>query len=460
MKSKLFSFLLVAVLLFVAVVPASAQLGTTDFSSFTIQNIDTSDASVTVQFVDVNGLVYQPTQLDALTPPTPNPFTLAPGTSKEIVTTNIPSSQLPAGQYSVVVYSSAKVVAIVSVGGTGTRRFTGSYSGFDTGSPTVYLPTIYYNYFGWYSLISVQNLGSIATNVNVELVCDDGSSSTMQAFNIPEFASHHFVLKNTVPPGWTTSKVCNGSAKITSTNGQNLAVTDNTNKPASGNTISIEGSATGSDTVYVPALFYNYFGWNSSLGIRKIGSGDTTVTITYSNGGTNTCNLTDAQPSCLKVMASDHPVAGTFGATVTTSPAMPVIINAGSTKSLFSQAYLGFGAGASTDKVGIPSVMKNYFGWISSFTCQNVGTSGSTQLNITYAGYPTYTHPTTLAPGQQVEVNVTNDTHITATSYQGGVTVTATNSAALIACTVGLNNPTRAATLLGDWASRYNGFKK
>jgi hypothetical protein len=460
MKSKLFSFLLVAVLLFVAVIPASAQLGTTDFSSFTIQNIDTIDASVTVQFIDVNGQVYQPLQLDSLTPATPNPFTLTPGSSKEIVTTNIPVSQLPAGQYSVVVFASAKVVAIVSVGGTGTRRFQGSYSGFDAGAPTVYLPTIYYNYFGWYSLISVQNLGSVPADVNVELVCDDGSTSTMQALDIPEFASHHFVLKTTVPPGWTTAKVCNGSARIVSTNAQNIAVTDNTSKPLSGNTISIEGSASGTNTVYVPALFYNYFGWNSSLGIRKIGSGATTVTITYSNGGSNTCALTDTQPSCLKIMAADHPVSGTFGATVTTDPSMPVIINAGSSKGFFSQAYLGFGSGASTDSVGIPTVMKNYFGWISSFTCQNVGTSGSTQLSITYSGYPTFTHPTVLDPGEQVEVNVTADTHITATSYQGGVTVEATNSAALIACTVGLNNPTRAATLLGDWASRYNGFKK
>jgi hypothetical protein len=360
----------------------------------------------------------------------------------------------------VVVFSSAKVVAVASVGGTGVRRFTGSYSGFDAGAPTVYLPTIYYNYFGWYSFISVQNLSSDPANVNVELVCDDGSTSTIPASNIPQYASRHFVLKNTPPPGWTTSKVCNGSARIVSTNGKDIAVTDNTSRPAYGNTISIEGAATGNDTVYVPALFYNYFGWNSSLGIRKIGSGNTTVTVNYSNGGSSICNLTDAQPSCLLLMASAHPVAGTFGATITTSPAMPLIVNAGSSKSAFSQAYLGFGAGASTDKVGIPTVMKNYFGWISSFTCQNVSSSGSTQLRITYAGYPAYTHPTTLGPGQQVEVNVQTDTHITASSYQGGVTVEAVNTAVNIACTVGLNNPTRAATLAGDWASRYNGFKK
>ncbi len=72
MKSKLLSLLTVTVLLFVAVVPASAQLGTTDVSQFTVQNIDTVDVSVTVQFISGNN-VYQPSQLDSLTPPHSNP---------------------------------------------------------------------------------------------------------------------------------------------------------------------------------------------------------------------------------------------------------------------------------------------------------------------------------------------------------------------------------------------------
>ena len=326
MKVKVFSILMVAVLLLVAVIPASAQLGQSDFASFTIQNIDTVDASVTVQFVEPDGDIWLPTQLDQANPPTPNPFTLAPGTSKEIVTTNIPLAQLPAGQYSVVIFSSAKVVAVASVGGSGTRRFTGSYSGFDAGATTVYLPAVYHNYFGWYSFISVQNLGSVASNINVEITCSDGTTGLMTASNVAEFASAHFVLKNTRPPGWSTSKVCDGSARIWSTNSQPLVATDNQSKPALGNTQSFGALASGTPTVYVPTLFYNYSHWNSSLGIRKLGSGNTTVTISYSNGGTNTCNLTDAQPSCLKLMHVDHnAVAGTFGATITSSPSMDLI---------------------------------------------------------------------------------------------------------------------------------------
>ena len=460
MKAKVFSILLVAVLLLVAVIPASAQLGQSDFASFTIQNIDTVDASVTVQFVEPDGDVWQPLQLDQASTPTPNPFTLTPGSSKEILTTNIPIAQLPAGQYSVVIFSSAKVVAIATLAGTGTRRFSGSYSGFDAGATSIYLPTVYYNYYSWYSFISVQNLGSSPANVSVQITCDNGQSSTLTATGIAEFASHHFVLKNSTPPGWTTSTVCNGSANVTSTNGQPIVVTDNQSKPTQGNTLSYGGLPTGNTKVFVPALFYNYSGWNSSLGVRKLGSGNTTVTITYSNGGTNTCNLSNAQPSCLKYMPTDHPIAGTFGATVTSSPAMELVTVASSTKTTLSTAYTGIADGSSTDKVGIPTVMKNYYGWISSFTCQNVSPSGSTQLRITYTGYPAYTHPTTLGPGQQVEVFVPADSHITAASYQGGATVEAINTAVDIACVVGLNNPTRMASLAGDWSTRFSGFPK
>ncbi|MEJ5202747.1 MAG: hypothetical protein WHV66_10995, partial [Anaerolineales bacterium] len=347
---------------------------------------------------------------------------------------------------------------IATVAGTGTRRFSGSYSGFDAGATTVYLPTVYYNYYQWYSFISVQNLGSAPADVTVQITCENGLSSTLTRNDIPQYASHHFVLKNSPPPGWTTSSVCNGSARITSD--QPVVVTDNQTKPAVGNTLSYGGLATGNSKVFVPSIFYNYFGWNSSLGIRKLGSGATTVTISYSNGGTNTCNLTDTQPSCLKYMPTDHPVAGTFGATITSSPAMELVVVASSTKTTLSTAYAGINDGASTDKVGIPTVMKNYYGWISSFTCQNVSPSGDTQLRITYDGYPAYTHPTVLGPGQQIEIYVPGDTHITASTYQGGATVEATNTAVDIACVVGLNNPTRMASLAGDWATRFTGFPK
>ena len=47
---KKLSILIVLAMLFVAVVPASAQLGATDISSFTVQNVDVETATVTIHF--------------------------------------------------------------------------------------------------------------------------------------------------------------------------------------------------------------------------------------------------------------------------------------------------------------------------------------------------------------------------------------------------------------------------
>jgi hypothetical protein len=152
-----------------------------------------------------------------------------------------------------------------------------------------------------------------------------------------------------------------------------------------------------------------------------------------------------------------------FGATITSSPAKQLVAVANSTKPSWSwsQTYNGIGEGSSTDKVGIPTVQKAYYGWNTSFTCQNVSPSGSTQLNITYSGYSSYTHPTTLAPGDVVEVNVNQDTHLPPASYIGGVTIEAVNTAVDIACTVGSSNVNKFQTqLAGDWSQRYNAFSK
>ena len=394
----------------------------------------------------------------------PNPFTLLPNQSREIYVPNVPAAQLPTGRYSVVISSTEKIVAIASVAGTGTRRFSGSYSGFESGASPVYLPAVYYNYFGWYSMISVQNLGASPTDladITVTITCSNGTVGTLTANDVPQHASATFALKNTIPSGFSLSTVCNGSAAVTAN--QPVAVTDNQSKPAVGNTQSYGGLASGNSKIYVPTLFFNYFGWYSSLGIRKLGSGTTTVTVTYSDSGSSQCVLTNAEPSCLLLYVATstaHPGSGTFGATITSSPAMQLVAVANTTKGTLSASYTGIGDGESTDKVAIPSVFKYYFGWISSFTCQNVSPAGSTQLRITYDGESPYTHSTVLGPGAQVEVKVFEESILPATGYIGGVVVESTNTSVDISCTVGHNNPSKLSTIPGDWAQRYNAFSK
>jgi hypothetical protein len=443
-------FVIIAML--VAVVPAYAQLGETDISSFTVQNIDTTDATVTVRFIQEDGTEITPTVLNASKP---NPFTLTPGSSFEIYLPGIPDAQLPNGRYSVVIESNAQVVAIANLIGQGARYFNGSYSGFSDGATEFYLPGVVHNYYGWYSLISVQNVGSGPADVTVTITCANGTTGTLTQNDVPQNASKHFDLETMVPTGFTAATSCNGSAAITSD--QPVVVVDNQSVPANGNTQSYGGVATGYPRLFAPALYTNYYGWNASLNIRKLDAGATTVTVTYSDGGTSSCSLTDAVPSCLLYMPSVHPTAGYYGATIAASPANNLVAIVNAANGSQAQTYNAIGSGTGT--VGIPSVMKSYYGWNTSFTCQNVGTVATT-MNISYAGYAGNAYDTALIqPGGSIEKFTPAEAFLP-NGHVGGATVTANASGALVSCIVNFNNPAQMSETIGDWSMSYNAFNR
>ncbi|MAT42529.1 MAG: hypothetical protein CL609_09325 [Anaerolineaceae bacterium] len=454
-KIHLISIIAIMVMLLVAVSPVAAQLGDTDKSSFTVQNVSDATAnSVLVTFVKGDGTEITPTELNS---GKPNPFSLDPGESWEIYVPGVPG--LDSGQYSVVVSADQKIVAIANLVGEGSKYFNGSYSGFDTGATTFYLPAITYNYYGWYSFISVQNIGANATDISVALKCENGTTGTLSATNVAGGSSVHFDLENLIPTGFTAATSCNGSAVVTSTIEDIIAV-DNQTVPTQGNTQSYSGSISGASTLYVPALYNSYYGWAASLNIRKLDAGNTTVTVTYSDTGLSTCNLTDAQPGCLLYMPSVHPGTGYFGATITTSPAMNIVAvaNAATTNGQ-AQTYSAINPTEATNKVGAPSVMKSYYGWDSSFTCQNVG-SDATSLHIEYDGYAGNAYNTaTLTTGKTLEIYVPSETFLP-NGFQGGLTVTANTSTAKISCIVNFTNPNQIRTTVGDWSMSVNSFSQ
>jgi hypothetical protein len=452
-KVRIFTLVAIIVLLFGLVGTASAQLGDTDISSFTVQNIDTTSANVTITFVDESGNEKTPTVLNS---GHPNPFTLAPGESWEVYVPGIPSNQLPNGRYSVVIASTAQVVGIANLVGQGSVNYNGSYSGFSSGATTFYLPAAVFNYFGWYSLISVQNVGAAPANITLTINCTNGATGTLTANNVPMFSSHHFVLKTTTPSGFNGSTSCNGSAVVTSN--QPVVAVDNQTSPGNGNTQSFSGVQSGSPKLYAPALYHNYFGWNASLNIRKLGTGSTTVTVSYSDGGSSNCNLSDATPGCLLYMPSAHPATGYFGAEITSSPSKDLVAVVNAANGSQAQTYNAVGTGTGT--VGIPSLMKSYYGWNTSFTCQNISSSTSTTLNVKYDGYAGNAYNTpSLAPGATWE-KVTSSEGFLPSGFQGGATITANTGGADITCIVNFNNGAQMGSSAGDWSMSYNAFNK
>jgi hypothetical protein len=311
------------------------------------------------------------------------------------------------------------------------------------------LPSFTYKYYGWNSLISVQNTGSGPANITVRFTCLDGTTASVTKNGLAKGAAVHFDLETSAPAG-LPSGGCGGSAVVTSN--QPVVVVDNQSASA-GQTQSFNTFASGAGKVFVPALYNKYYGWDSSLNIVKIGSGSSTVRVNYSDGGSSTCNLNNSKPSCLLYMPSAHPSTGKFAATITATGQPVVAIANAANPSKQAQTYGGFAGGAGT--VGLPTVMKQYYGWNTAFTCQNVGTV-PTALNVSYQGYAGRAYNTSsLAVGAATEVYQPNESFLP-NGYRGSVSVKATAGNGKVACIVNQTHGANQKAGKGDWSMSYN----
>ncbi|MEW5872993.1 MAG: hypothetical protein AB1894_27280 [Chloroflexota bacterium] len=456
---KSLAVLIVLALVAAPFVPAYAQLGATDTSEFKVQNVSGGTVQVTIDFINESGVTTRPAFLDSANT-IANPFTLTDGQSILIDVSDVPG--LASGRYSVLISSTGKVVAMASVTGEGANRFAGGYDSFSSGASTMYLATMAYNYYGWYSMITVMNIGSAATDVTVTFTCTNpgavGLTGTLTRSGLPKNTAQTWDLETTTPTGFTTGVTqCQGSAIITATGGQAIVAVNNQNIPTTGATNSFEAVMSGYGKVYVPQLSTNYYGWVSSLNVLKRGSGTTTVTVDYGDAEPNdTFVLSDATPSQQLYMPTWHPTSGRYSATVTSSPAMDLLISIGNGAGGMSGGYNGFGAGAAS--VAMPLVMKYYFNWYTAINCMNVSSTPTT-LNVKYEGYTAYNHPTTLNEGGSVQIVTINEAFLP-TGYAGSVVVTANAPGALIACMTGSGNYVDSLVIPGDWTIQYNALPK
>ena len=445
--------LILAVALILAALPASAQLGDVDNSSFTVQNRGSEEATVLIVFYEEDGTEHVPSPLNL---DQPNPFTLHPGSSFEVYVPDIPD--LDDGRYSVVISSDQDIVAVTNmIGEMGTIFYTGSYSGDAPGADAVFVPSVVYAFYNWNSLISIQNAGDSATNVTVDYTCADGSTAQHTKADLAPGAAVHFDLETNPPAGLPVG--CTGSAEVSATGGTPLIVVDN-QSAAGGFTQSYNAFIAGATELFVPALYHQYYTWDSSLNIRKIGAGSTTVTVAYSDDTSSECVLTDASPSCLLYMPDELVGTGLFAADIS-SDALPVvaIVNAANPNNQ-AQTYGAFLGGTETvgvlnETVGLPTLMNQYFGWDTSFTCQNVGEVATT-LSISYQDHEADAYDTAaLAAGESIEVYQPAETFL-AEGYRGAAVVTANAAGAEIACIVNLTHGANQAADMGDWSMSYN----
>jgi len=449
-------FALVVLMLVVAVPMASAQI--TWNSSFTVVNLGTSDATVTVTFYcpsDNPGCM--PGGADSLTPdplvpgatPLPNPFTLAAGANTIVVMAYV-NSTLPDGAFSVVISANQPIVAIANLAGDEAGvGYNGSYSGMeDAGQTEMYLPSVSKEYYDWNSHLSIQNL----TNADMLITVDffEGTTAAIHTASetVPAYAAWNLDVQADTP----IHTFYNGSAVVSAAGPVAVVNNDyNQNVAVQGANQVYNGKAAGSQDLYCPGLYDLFIGtWISSLNVQNIGTTTATVDYTYSDGMTEQAQIGPNAALLLVYNTGAH--AGTFSVHVHGTENLVAVANANSGAA--AQTYECFTAGAL--EIQTPLTMKKFVGaFDTGVQIQNIGTTTAT-VTIDYQG---------TNPGEPYNVSVgPNATFIFATAfepdtmlppgYSGSASITSDQPV------VGIVNQNYGLlpALAGDWALSFTMF--
>jgi hypothetical protein len=290
---------------------------------------------------------------------------------------------LPTGTYSAVVSCDQQVAAVTNFSDDDSGA---SHQGIATPGTVWYAPGIYDNYYNYYSTLIVQNATASTVDITVEIFEPWNLTpvKTQTATSVPGYASVSFEqeglaeLSNNVPY----------SAKISGT-GNIAAIANLYGRGAADNQLySYNPVSSGATKVYAPVIMNDYYGYNTALTVQNIGSSTTHVTVTYDTGHTWEGDVGANSSVPLYTPSSGIPSSTLTSAVIEStsagSGAQPVVALVNESNNYNRAAsYLGFSSG-STD-VRAPIVMRRYFDYNTSITCQNVGSSSST-MTLTYSG--------------------------------------------------------------------------
>lgn len=334
-------------------------------SAFTIQNMGSAVANCTFQFY-AGSLAY-----------TSAAFTITVGGSNFTYVPNLVG--LANGQYSGVVACDQQVGAVVN---TGSALSGGSYVGVDASKlgTTWYAPNAFNNYYGYYSNFVVQNATASTVSVTVQILNSAGSVvATQNNPSVAAYSSANFEQSGLA--GMATNQAY--SAKILASG--NVAVESNIF--GSGSTASqlymYTPFTAGSTTAYAPVIMKAYYGNNTALTVQNLSASSTVVTVTYGTGLARS-NTLGGNASWVLYTPGDAGLANGLltSAKIQSSGAAIVALVNESNNYQRAASYTGFASGTST--VRAPIVLKRYYGYNTSVTCQNIGSS-TTNVTITYS---------------------------------------------------------------------------
>jgi hypothetical protein len=420
-------------------------------SSIVVANPASTAASVSLTFVKSDGS-------SALTSPVS--FTVPAGASVTQFVPNI--SSLADGRYAVVVDSDQQVVAIANLASSGPDTST-AYNGIsqsDVGT-SFYIPSVYRAYFGFSSSLVIQNAGTSTANVTIAYK-KSGSADVTETKSVPASAS--VTVDQTATSGLADGFI--GSAVVTSDQPVAAIFLISTASGTTGQLSSARGIKSGATSVYLPVVYNQYYGYNTSILVQNVDTASADVKVEYFNStngasvGSETATIAAGSSQLFLQFATGGrtpvPSSGFNGAAVvTTTNAKNVVAvaNVQHPTAGYLEAYNGFSASSATTTVLCAAILNNYYNYNTSLTIQNVGTA-ATVLTLQYknaagAVVATKTSPSIPAGATHFRYNPNDDL---TTGFNG--TVLITSSGSKIVATV--NELLGAGSEAGDQLFTYN----
>lgn len=367
MKKHVASALVVVLLLAAlpAVVTASVPAPGGPFNTaFRVQNLGDDTASCQLVFYDEVGS-------ESLSSPLPD---IAVGESAYVYVPDL--AALADGQYAAVVSCDQEVGAVVNVSDPDSGA---SYRGVSEPADMLYAPGIYDNYYNFYSNVIAQNASGASNSITLEIyepgnltpVYEDTQVAPVNGFvawqqeGLTELANNQFY-----------SAIIKGTGEV-------AAVVNIYGKGAVANQLySYNPFASGSTTAYAPVIMNAFYGYNTALVIQNMGASTANVTITYGDGTEKTTSIAPGAADSRYTPDEGLDAGLLTGAKVESDQPIVLLVNE-STAMNRAASYTGFAEGSTS--VQAPIVLRRYYNYNSSVTCQNVGTEPTT-MSIAYGG--------------------------------------------------------------------------
>jgi hypothetical protein len=374
MKKRILIITVTLLMLSLLFSPVKAQAPTTFESSVQIRNLEGTSGKITLSFINADGSTAGSATIDILGSET-----------LSFYRSTLPIASGFSG--SIVISSDVRIAGMSNIDGlniSGVPVNYAAFSAFDQGATTAYLPTLFYNNYGYNTFYSVQNLGT--ANADFTVNYSDGTTKTVLALK-PGAAAKVDQLNE----GFAHTKPV-------------FAGTLTSNQPVAVNVIengkvlfAYNGFSSGSTRLSMPLINENNYGYSTGVQIMNIGTVPTTITVRYSatSVGTSCQESRTVTPGSSKTFAQHaffdpYDTDPTFttdcihgalfvgsGAVITNSAEQPLVatVNQFNPTSVKGGAYGAFNPAAGGTTVIFPLIMDRVYGYFTSWSLTNVGTT-------------------------------------------------------------------------------------